>query len=205
MSKIDGYPSMSDVAQAILAICPAHGSARFVPSKVREHLARSFTNTHAGALSAKIQPALRQFCYHNIVALLPTHQKRNRPYEIKNRDMLGKVAMEDPHSLSLMHLTPDTVEAQDDGAVSGQRDDPVARLSRLEEDAHDLHILLEDAEARIAELEKKRLSEQDRLDKMEEALQRCDLSDVEALVAKMESTLAKVKQKMRNTAALWDD
>ncbi|PUE31480.1 hypothetical protein [Limnohabitans sp. Jir72] len=134
-------PSLKQVAIAINLICK--NSDAFTPSMVRQLLGRDFPATEPATLSAQIQPHLRTLREAGIIIIRKTHQRRNRPHRLINRELLIEISLNDeyftPIRLADMPSPDeDPEESEDPSAVSQDETtnaiiDMERRLMELEE------------------------------------------------------------------------
>jgi len=102
-------PTLQSVAKAILILCHSHD--RFTPSMLRQLLGKEWRDREPGALSAQLQPHLRALREAGVVEIIRTHQQRNRPHRLINKELLIEVA--ESVDYILPHL-PQRLITQDD-------------------------------------------------------------------------------------------
>lgn len=83
-------PTLKKVAEALVRLC--RDSEVFNPTMLRRVVGIDFPDTEPAVLSAQIQPHLRALRLAGVVKLIPSHQKRNRPYRVINRDLLIEIS-----------------------------------------------------------------------------------------------------------------
>jgi vacuolar-type H+-ATPase subunit I/STV1 len=79
-------PTLHDVTSAIVLL--TRRTDKFLPSDLRRQMAINFGEVDAGVLSARIQPHLRDLRTLGVVSIVPTNQRRNRPYQIDDKQKL---------------------------------------------------------------------------------------------------------------------
>lgn len=84
-------PTLKKVAEALVRLCKDNDV--FNPTMLRRVIGIDFPGTEPAALSAQIQPHLRALRLAGAVKLIPSHQKRNRPYRVINRNLLIEISM----------------------------------------------------------------------------------------------------------------
>ena len=106
-------PTLKQVAASLVKLC--RSSDVFTPSMLRQLLGRDFSETEAGALSAQIQPHLRALRQAGAIALIQTHQRRNRPYRVINRELLVEISLRDDYYVPILqHPEPIPDEESDE-------------------------------------------------------------------------------------------
>ncbi len=112
-------PTLKQVAASLVKLC--RSSDVFTPSMLRQLLGRDFSETEAGALSAQIQPHLRALRQAGAIALIQTHQRRNRPYRVTNRELLVEISLRDDYYVPIaQHPDPDPVPDEENDETDDQ-------------------------------------------------------------------------------------
>jgi len=153
--RYQSKPSLMQVAQAILYICPNREPQVFVPSDVRKNLKKFFPNTPSGSLSSQIQPHLKTFREHKIIELLKTNQDRNRPYRIIDRSKLQDIARDPNYIFPVGDMSGDDTDGSSNDTMDLSDINVFKRrIATLEEDVITLKRRLDDADGRITLLQR---------------------------------------------------
>lgn len=103
-------PTLRKVADALVRLCKDNDV--FNPTMLRRVVGIDFPETEPAALSAQIQPHLRTLRQAGAIKLIPSHQKRNRPYRVIDRDILIEISRVDNYYIRIQ--LPPEFEQEDD-------------------------------------------------------------------------------------------
>jgi hypothetical protein len=137
-------PSLQQVAASLVKLCM--NDDVFNPTMLRRIVGVNFPHTEPANLSAQIQPHLRALRQAGAVRLITTHQKRNRPYRVINRDVLLEISKDENYHIPIQIQNPIA-------AIGGQDEDVEDSEEQSTVSKDDTTNLIIDMERRLIALE----------------------------------------------------
>ena len=139
--------SLNQIVRAINSICP-QGQDAFIPSKLRMQLSRPLPTVEPALIAAWMQPHLRTLRENGLIELIPTGQKRNRPYRVTDRARLEALA-NDPNCFLPRRVLG--LEDPDGDAVPS----PADESDECDERMNAIEVRLEQLENDLAQMQNK--------------------------------------------------